>query len=289
MGPQSATKTIPEFCINWVKHQLSQGKLVTRNQMKNALKSHFENCPWLYGTNKDGNTPSWGSVAGTFRSMYAAMKNGSGGAKALVGYLYVVSNEGVDYVFDTEHTYEKAQIGMSFREVHYGQEIKIIDQHTESQFRLCSIAEAAGYKVYVPHSNRNKKTSNGMTVSQVFDSVLVDDFKGYSSITKEIDVIFLDELDGNLIPVRSYEVENSTGAVTGISRMLALDCPGVVVDTKNQYKDKFNMYVNESFSNSKDSLIYRKGSEVFKFSESIDEYEEAFDMTEIRNLIPKKV
>lgn len=288
MGPASSTTTIPEFCIFWVKHQLSQGQLVTRTALKNALKNHFETCPWLYGFNKDGKRPNWDSVDGTFRSMYAAMKNNSGGAKAMVGVLKVISYEGIDYIFDLENTYEKASIGMSLREVQNGGDIKILDPHTESQFRLCQIGAAAGYKLFVPFSNRNKKTSNDMTIAKVFDSELVDVFEGFSKITKEIDVIFLDKIDNKLVPVRAYEVENSTGMNSGIARMIALSCEGVIVDTQNQYKEKFDIYIKDSFSNRKDKLKYRKGSEIFKLSEAVGEYEDAFDKNEIRSLIASK-
>ena len=239
---------------------------------------------------KEGNNPNWGSVYGTFRSMYAAVKNNSGGSKAMVGVLKIISHEGVDYIFDFENTYEKAQIGMKLREVQYGDDVEISDPHTESQFRICQIGEAAGYKLFVPFSNRNKKTSNGMTIAQVFGDILVDNFEGLSKITKEIDVIFLDEKDGKLLPVRAYEVENSTNVISGVGRMLALQCVGVIVDTKNQYKEKFDMYVKESFSDRKDTLVYRKGSEIYKFSETVEElYGDGLDETEVKSLILKKV
>lgn len=288
MGPASSTFTIKEFSIHWVKNQLSQGVLVTRNSLKNALKQHFDTCPWQYGTSKEGNTPNWDSVYGTFRSMFAAVKNNSGGDKGLVGSLFVISKEGIDFIFDTDNTFLKAQIGMSFREQQYGENIKVSDPHTESQFRLCQIGSAAGYKLFVPFSNRNKKTSNDMTIAQVFADDLVDDFEGMTKITKEIDVIFLDEQDGKLIPIRSYEVENSTNVISGVGRMLALKCVGVIVDTQNQYKEKFDMYIKESFSDKKDSLVYRKSSEIYKLSEAFGEYEDAFDKKEMQKMISNK-
>ena len=127
-----------------------------------------------------------------------------------------------------------------------------------------------------------------MTIAQVFTDDLVDDFEGMTKITKEIDVIFLDEQDGKLIPVRSYEVENSTNVISGVGRMLALKCVGVIVDTQNQYKEKFDMYIKESFSDKKNSLVYRKSSEIYKLSEAFGEYEDAFDKNEMQKMISDK-
>ena len=81
MGPSTSTSTIPQFCIQYVKHQNSLANKVTRSDLKNALKQQHETAPWLFGSSKNGTEPpSWkSSVHPTFRSMYSRMKNGTGG------------------------------------------------------------------------------------------------------------------------------------------------------------------------------------------------------------------
>jgi hypothetical protein len=72
--------------------------------------------------------------------------------------------------------------------------------------------------------------------------------------------------------------------------MKALDCTGVIVSPHQQYKDKFDSYLEESFKEMKGKLLYRSSKEVFKFSEDVEEFKgDAFDIKEIRNLIPKKL
>lgn len=291
MGPASSTHTIPSFCINWVKHQLAVGNTVTRSQLKNALKNHFENCPWQYGTTKEGTQASWESVDGTFRSMFAAMKNNSGGAKALVGFLKVVNVDGVDYIFDTENTFEKAQLGLSLKRQYEGEDQKYLDIHTETQFNLCAIAKSAGYKIFVPFKNRNSKTSTGFTIAQVFSEQLVENFVGMTSISREIDVIFLEEKEGSLLPVRTYEIENSTGVISGFGRIKSLPVHGVVVDTTGKYKTKYDNYLNESFTELKDKVKYATSKDVFKLSEMLEDLEDdkVLDNEEVKKLILKKI
>jgi hypothetical protein len=292
MGPASSTFTIPLFCINHVKHQNGLGNKVTRNDLKSALKMQYDSAPWMFGVSKSGNEPaSWEtSVYPTFRSMYSRMKNLSGGQIGLEGKLKVVTVDGVDYVFDLEDTFLKANIGKSFKQYYEGEEPKPTDIHTTLQYKICEIGVAAGYKIFVPYKNRNIKIDNGLTISGVFGEQLVDDFKGITNITREIDVILVDEKDGHMVPVRSYEVENSTGVVSGISRMLALDCIGVVVSPHQQYKEKFDTYMDQSFKEMKGKIIYKSSKEVFKFAEAVEDFQDdAFSQDEIKNLIDRKI
>jgi len=81
MGPATSTSTIPQFCVQYVKHQNSLGNKVTRSDLKNALKQQHKTAPWLFGSSRNGNEPSsWeSSVHPSFRSMYSRMRNGTGG------------------------------------------------------------------------------------------------------------------------------------------------------------------------------------------------------------------
>lgn len=292
MGPASSTSTIPQFCYQYVKHQNSLGNRVTRADLKNALQQQYQTAPWMFGTSKNGNEQaSWEtSVHPTFRSMYSRMKNGTGGQSGLEGILKVVNVDGVDYIFDTDDTFLKAVLGLTFKQQIEGINKEPVDIHTLLQFKITSVAVSAGYNVFIPYKNRNSKIENGMTINNVFGEHLVDDFLGMTNITREIDVIVLEKTENGYLPIRSYEVENSTGVVSGISRMKALDCHGVIVSPHSSYKDKFEKYMEESFKEMKGKLTYRSSKEVFKLSESVEEFQgDGFDQDEIKNLIIKKM
>ena len=292
MGPSTSTSTIPNFCIQYVKYQNSLGIKVTRGDLKNALKQQHETAPWLFGSSKNGNEPaSWdSSVHPTFRSMYSRMKNGTGGQAGMEVFLKVIEVDGVDYVFDLEDTYLKADIGRAFKQCYDGEDIKPTDIHTTLQYKICSVGVAAGYKLFVPFKNRNLKIDNGSSIQLSFGAHIVDDFIGKTDITREIDVILLEETPNGFKPIRTYEVENSTGVVSGISRIKALDCNGVIVSPHQQYKDKFEKYMEESFKEMKGRVSYKSSRDIFKLSESVEEFQEdAFSQEEIKILIHKKM
>lgn len=291
MGPATSTSTIPQFCIQYVKYQNSLALRVTRSDLKNALMQQHKTAPWLFGTSNNGSEPaSWtSSVYPTFRSMYSRMRNGTGGQHGLEDDLRVITVDGVDYIFDKEDTFLRAQMGLTFKQQVEGVEKGPVDIHTQLQFNLTSIGVAAGLKVFIPFKNRNSRIENGLTINSVFGEHLVDDFIGMTDITREIDVILLEETEKGLVPFRSYEVENSTGVVSGIGRMKALTCPGVIVSPHKQYKEKFEKYMKESFTEMKGKLTYKSSTEIFKFSETVEEYSgDGFDMNEVKSLILKK-
>jgi hypothetical protein len=291
MGPAKSTSTIPQFCIEYVKYQNSLALRVTRSDLKNALMQQHKTAPWLFGSSNNGNEPSsWeSSVHPTFRSMYSRMKNGTGGQHGMEDSLKVVVVDGVDYIFDKEDTFLKAQLGLTFKQQVEGLEKGPVDIHTQLQFNLTSIGVDAGLKVFIPFKNRNSKIENGLTINSVFGEHLVDDFVGMTDITREIDVVLLEETEKGLVPFRCYEVENSTGVVSGISRMKALSCPGVIVSPHKQYKEKFEKYMEESFKEMKGKLTYKSSSDIVRFYETVEEYiGDGLDCTEVKSLIIKK-
>jgi hypothetical protein len=72
--------------------------------------------------------------------------------------------------------------------------------------------------------------------------------------------------------------------------MKALDCHGVIVSPHQQYKDKFDKYMEESFKEMKGLVTYKSSRNVFRFSESVEEFQDdAFSKEEIKELIIKKM
>lgn len=291
MGTSTSTKAIPDFVINYVKFQNSSGNIVTRTDIKNALKQMLNQTPWMFGTSNNGKEyASWEkSIYPTFRSMYSRAKNGSGGSKGLEE-LKIITKEGVDYVFHVD-TFLMSSIGFNLSEIYGGGEQKITkDPHTTLQFLLCRIGRLAGYKLFVPNNNRNaNKADNGLTIGSEFVDNLVNDFVGYNDVTRQIDVIFLDEIDGKLIPIKSFEVENSTNVVSGLTRIKALNVNGCIVSTQKSYKNIFDKQLEYSFTELKDRVKYIDGAKIFKISEDFEEYEESFSVNEIKDYINTKL
>ena len=77
------------------------------------------------------------------------MKNGSGGQTGLETSLKVIQFDGIDYVFDLDDTYLKVSIGKTFKQQYEGLELEPTDIHTTLQYKICSVAVAAGYKIFV--------------------------------------------------------------------------------------------------------------------------------------------
>lgn len=289
MGPSTSTKAIPEVIINYVKHQHTLGVIPTRENVKQHLKGIWELQPWAFGVSNEGlSTADWdSSVYPTFRSMYAKAKNKSGGQKGLE-CLQIITVEDIDWVFHTE-TWLKYSAGASLKEMTGTKTETIRDVHTTAQFTLCSIAQRAGLKVYVPNKDRTKKADNGMSIAKEFSEILVNDFIGINHTTKEIDVIFLTEEKDGYQPVKAFEVENSTGVKTGLVRLKALNVKGTIVSTQKAYRKIFDESISSAFSELKDLVRYAEYSKVVRFSETISEFENSIDKKELLSEVLNKI
>jgi|688.fasta_scaffold00190_39 hypothetical protein len=291
MGISSSTKTIPEFVLNYIKFQNSIGNIITRTDIKNALRQALNQMPWMFGTSNNGSdVASWeSSIYPTFRSMYSRAKNGSGGSKGLED-IKIITKDGIDYVFHID-TFLMSSIGFNLGEIYGGGQEKISkDPHTTLQFMLCSIGRKAGYKLFVPNNNRTSfKADNGLTIGGEFSNDLVDDFIGYNDITRQIDVIFLEKTENGYLPIRSFEVENSTSVVTGLTRIKSLGVNGCIISTQKSYKNIFDKQLEHTFTELQGKVKYIEGSRIFKMSEDFEEYEKSFSEEEIREHINTKL
>lgn len=291
---KTSTSTINEFCVGYVKYQNIQGHLVTTSSLKDALLQKFNNEPWLFGvsTENDG-IPKWESVSGTFRSHISAIVNKNRLLNSLmVKNLFIVKENGDKYVFDKNHNILRNLIGSRYGDIydntHNSKKPNPVDIHTFLQYKLVSIGVNAGLKVYVPPSDRNKKCEGDLTINKTFSENIVDNFDGYNDTTKEIDVIFIKDNK----PFKAYEVENSTGVITGINRLSAISsyCDGRIVSTQSKYRKTFENCINQSLPHLKNKVGYLSGAEINRRSNDIDEYKnDQFDDNEIRNIILNKL
>jgi hypothetical protein len=290
MGPSSSTKSIPETVINFVIWQNSIGIVPTRTDVQNHLKKNWELNPFHYGLSNEGNTYSnWeSSVYPTFRSMYARAKNNSGGIKGLENQISIVTVDDVDFVYHVP-TWLKYSAGASIMVNTNSEGEQLKDIHTTLQFKLCKIGKHAGYKIYVPNSDRNKRADNGLKIYNEFGNELVNEFIGFSNHTKEIDVIFLTETNLGYQPIKAFEVENSTGVVKGLLRLKSLGVDGTIVSTQKSYRKIFDDSMNEGFSDIKEKIKYVEYGKIIRFAESIDELESSLSEDEIILEMNKKI
>ena len=289
MSPSTSTKAIPECIISYVKYQHSKGNVPTHEDIKLHLKATWNLTPYLFGTSNDGLTTSdWdSSVYPTFRSMYSRAKNKNKGNKGLED-LTIKTVDSVDYVFHVD-SWLSYSAGASYKEMIGVQEEKIKDIHTTAQFTLCGVASKAGLKVFVPPSDTNKKSDNGMCVAKEYSDILVSSFEGLNDVTREIDVIFCEERLGKLVPIKAFEIENSTAVTKGIARLKALGVPGTIVSTKKAYRKIFDDAIKYSFTECKETLKYAEFVKIKTFSENIIDFEESFNKEEVLNELLKKI
>jgi len=289
MAPSSSTKTIPAFVVSYVKHQHSMGLIPTRDDLKNSLKKAWELTPWQFGFSNDKMTPAdWeSSVYPTFRSMYAKAKNDSGGQKGLEE-LTIITHDGVDKVFHTK-TWLKYSAGANFKQVEEEIEEFKGRTHTLLENSICEIGRKAGYKLYLPNKDKNEKMEDSSTIKEKFSDIIVNEFVGMNNLTKEIDVIFIKEVNGSNYPVKGFEVENSTSVVKGIVRLKSLGVDGTIVSTKKSYKKIFDDSMENAFSDLKDSIKYIDHKKIMKYEKSLisENYPKEIDI--IRNHMNENV
>lgn len=289
MGPSSSTKTIPSFVISYVKHQHSMGVVPTRDDVKNSLKKAWEATPWQFGFSNDKMTPAdWeSSVYPTFRSMYARAKNSSGGQKGLED-LTVITNDGIDKIFHTK-TWLKYCAGANFKQIEEDTEEVKGRTHTFLENCICEIGKNAGYKLYLPNKDKNEKMHDNLTIHEKYSEFIVNSFEGMNNLTKEIDVIFIDVVDGRNIPIKAFEVENSTSVVKGIVRLKSLDVDGTIVSTKKSYKKIFDDSMENAFSDLKEKIKYVDSKQILKYHKNLLSESTPKEMLKLREDIDSKI
>jgi hypothetical protein len=159
--------------------------------------------------------------------------------------------------------------------------------HTTLQYELCGLGVLSGYKIYVPNADRNKKIKNEQTIGEDYKENLVDSFNQRNNRSGFIDCLWVDN-DGNV--VTAFEVENSTGVDSGMSRMSSLQniVPCYIVGTQDSYVKKFNELKETSYKNSNFNFVYLDNKKISREFNAISEHSDAYDYTEVRNRLTKK-
>ena len=108
-----------------------------------------------------------------------------------------------------------------------------------------------------------------------------------NSRSDDIDCLWV---DNNSNVIKAFEVENSTGVDSGMSRMssLQIQVPCYIVGTQDNYNKKFNVLKETSYKSSNIEFIYLDNKKVSREFNSINEHLDVYDSIEVRNRIERK-
>lgn len=280
------------------------GEYTSDSFLKRIVDEQYNAFPEFFGMNKNQTAPSdLKTIHGTRRSGLSWVRKNQDKQPIGKGVLnYMKDIKGLKYITDqtTGEDYyyidgvlQSAQLSKQndpdFKPI-YGKESidRVQNIHTTLQYELCSLGVLAGYKVYIPNADRNKVVKNNQTIGEDFATNLVNSFNQMNSRSDDIDCLWVDD-NGDV--VRAFEVENSTGVDSGMSRMssLQIDIPCYIVGTQDSYIKKFEELVETSYKNSKINFIYIDNKTISREYNSINEHIDAYDYSEVRKRLEKKL
>lgn len=279
------------------------GEYTSDGHLKRLIDKTYNADPYQYGFNKEKTGPSeLNVIQGSRRSGLTYVRKKQDGDKTAAGTLkYMDSIKNLRYVSDEitgEHYYyidgilQMAQLRRqndpdyipTFQIKNVSRSVNI---HTELQYELCDLGVKAGYRVFVPMVDRNKTVKDGQTINEDFTNELVNTFNGMNTRSDDIDCLWIDD-KGDV--VKAFEVENSTGVDSGLSRMSSL--PNTVlcyiISTKDTYKQKFLELMETSYKETNMKFTYLNNKQVSREYNSINEHSDAYDCGEVRDRLNKK-
>jgi hypothetical protein len=279
------------------------GEYTSDSFLKRIVDKQYAAFPEYFGMNKNQTGPSdLTTIQGTRRSGLTWVRKTQNKLPIGKGVLnYMKDIKGLRYITDPttgEHYYyidgvlQSAQLSKqndpNFVPTYKLETVNRVENiHTTLQYELCGLGSLCGYRVYIPNADRNKKIKNGQTINEDFKEILIDTFNQMNSRSDDIDCLWVDD-KGDV--VKAFEVENSTGVDSGMSRMASLQIkvPCYIVGTQDNYNKKFNELKETSYKSSNIEFIYLDNKKVSRELNSINEHLDTYDNVEVRNRIEKK-
>jgi hypothetical protein len=279
------------------------GEYTSDSFLKRIVDKQYDTFPEFFGMNKNQTGPSdLSTIQGTRRSGLTWVRKIQDKlpiGKGVLNYMKDVKN--LKYVTDPttgeNYYYIDGILQISqlcqqndpeFKPSYKVETINRIENiHTTLQYELCSLGVLCGYKIYIPNADRNKKIKNGQTINEDFKEFLVDNFNQMNTRSDDIDCLWVD--DNNDV-VKAFEVENSTGVDSGMSRMssLQIKVPCYVIGTKDSYSKKFVELKETSYKNSNVNFTYLDNKKVSREFNSINEHSDVYSSIEVRDRLEKK-
>lgn len=304
MHIQTSTNALKQLMETHITINSKNGKFTSDSFLKRTIDKLYDTFPYYFGMNKNQTAPSdLSTIQGTRRSGLTWVRKNQDKqpiGKGVLNYMKDIPN--LKYITDQstgEHYYyidgvlQIAQLNIQndpdFQPT-YGKETvnRVENIHTTIQYELCALGIWSGYKVYVPNSDRNKVVKDNQTINEDFGKFIVNTFNQMNSRSDDIDCLWIDD-DGNV--VKAFEVENSTGVDSGMSRMssLLINIPCYIVGTQDSYVRKFEELIETSYKNSTTNFIYVDNKKISREYNSINEHIDAYDCNEVRQKLEKKL
>ena len=299
----TSTEALKQIMGMQITIRSKNGEYTSDSFLKRIVEKQYGAFPEYFGMNKNQTGPSdLTTIQGTRRSGLTWVRKTQDKQPIGKGVLnYMKDIEGLRYITDqtTGEAYyyidgvlQNAQLSKQndpdFIPSYKVETVNRVENiHTTLQYELCGLGVLCGYKVYVPNADRNKTIKNGQTINEDFKEHLVDVFNQMNSRSDDIDCLWVDN-NGNVI--KAFEVENSTGVDSGMSRMssLQIQVPCYIVGTQDNYNKKFNVLKETSYKSSNIEFIYLDNKKVSREFNSINEHLDVYDSIEVRNRIERK-
>ena len=279
------------------------GEYTSDSDLKRIVDMQYNAFPLYFGMNKNQTAPSdLTTIQGTRRSGLTWVRKIQDKEVIGKGVLNYMKNiKGLKYIVDptTGENYYYIDGVLQIAQLRkqndpdfipsYKTEIvnRVENIHTILQYELCGLGVLCGYKIYVPNADRNKSIKNGQTINEDFKESLVESFNQMNSRSDDIDCLWIDN-DNNV--VKAFEVENSTGVDSGMSRMssLQIQVPCYIVGTQDNYSKKFIELKETSYKHSNIDFTYIDNKKVSREFHSINDHSDAYNFIEVRNRLEKK-
>ena len=299
----TSTEALKQIMGMQITIRSKNGEYTSDSFLKRIVEKQYGAFPEYFGMNKNQTGPSdLTTIQGTRRSGLTWVRKTQDKQPIGKGVLnYMKDIEGLRYITDqtTGEAYyyidgvlQNAQLSKQndpdFIPSYKVETVNRVENiHTTLQYELCGLGVLCGYKVYVPNADRNKTIKNGQTINEDFKEHLVDVFNQMNSRSEDIDCLWV---DNNSNVIKAFEVENSTGVDSGMSRMssLQIQVPCYIVGTQDNYNKKFNVLKETSYKSSNIEFIYLDNKKVSREFNSINEHLDVYDSIEVRNRIERK-
>ena len=291
----TSTEALKQIMGMQITIRSKNGEYTSDSFLKRIVEKQYGAFPEYFGMNKNQTGPSdLTTIQGTRRSGLTWVRKTQDKQPIGKGVLnYMKDIEGLRYITDqtTGEAYyyidgvlQNAQLSKQndpdFIPSYKVETVNRVENiHTTLQYELCGLG--------VPNADRNKTIKNGQTINEDFKEHLVDVFNQMNSRSDDIDCLWV---DNNSNVIKAFEVENSTGVDSGMSRMssLQIQVPCYIVGTQDNYNKKFNVLKETSYKSSNIEFIYLDNKKVSREFNSINEHLDVYDSIEVRNRIERK-
>ena len=303
MKTSTSTEALRQLMETEIYSRSKNGEYTSDTHLKRLVDKQYEAFPLFFGMNKLKNGPSnLDVIQGSRRSGLTYIRKIQDNQPIGKGVLdYMKNVKGLKYVncpvTDEKYYFIEDELHMAqillMNDPNYLPSYKSTfvnranNLHETLQYELCWLGVKCGFKIHVPNSDRNRKVKNNQFISSDFAENIINDFEGKNLRSILIDCLWIDQ-NGKV--VKAFEVENSTGVDSGMSRMSSLQngTKCYIVGTQEVYQKKFDELSETSYKDSKMKFVYINDKLVSKEYNGLNDHSDEIDSNEAIKRIEKK-